>query len=315
MHRIAIIGGGSLGLLWSARFAESEIPFTLFTRTDEQAKLLNRTGLTWKKRNGETVRLPIEAVGMEQMGREHYDLIFVMVKQPQLPEVISILPKMTHPSSQMLFWQNGMGHEELLAQLSERPYTYAAITTEGARRFSPTEVQHTGEGETWIGSFPHEHFVDPRLSDQLALLIRKTNCKLGIDPHILSRMWEKLVINCAINPLTAIYRVPNGELLQDAFAPVIEEVCKEVCLVAEQKGIVMNVASVIERVKQVCRKTAINYSSMLQDIQNGKKTEIAYLNGAIVRYGQADGLPTPRNEQLTKQVLLLEQNPSAANIS
>jgi 2-dehydropantoate 2-reductase len=314
MGKIAIIGGGSLGLLWSARLATSEIPFTLITRTVKQAHLLNGMGLTWKKLSGETARLPLTAVAIEQMEPELYDLLFVMVKQPQLSETIPVLQKMTHPSSQILFWQNGIGHEELLAQLSERPYTYAAITTEGARRLSPVEVQHTGGGETWIGTFPHARPVDQQLTEQLALLNKKTKCKLVVDTHIMRRMWEKVVINCAINPLTAIHCVPNGELLQSTYTPVIEEVCREVCLVAEQKGITMDVEAIIERVKQVCRKTAINHSSMLQDIQNGKKTEIAYLNGAIVRYGQAYGLSTPRNEQLTQQVLLLEQK-TASNIS
>jgi 2-dehydropantoate 2-reductase len=159
-------------------------------------------------------------------------------------------------------------------------------------------VRWAGVGPTKLG-----RWEGPNTPELEAL--REHLCRAGIETELSESierlLWEKLLVNCAINPLTALFDRPNGALLEDIqLREIAREVVRETLRVARAHGVVLSDEEAIERVETVASKTARNISSMLQDVRHGRPTEIDYINGAVVREGQRLGIPTPLNLLLTK---------------
>lgn len=297
--QFGILGGGALGLLWGARLL-AEHP-VMVTRTSEQSELIQKQGLSYTARNGQKKVVPLQSVcGSVLRGQISFDLLFVTVKQKDLGDVLPWIEQHTHPESQIVFWQNGFGHHELLETLAHRPWTYLAVTTEGALKEAGNAVRHTGQGESWIGLYPGGSGPHPLMRH----LISKWEKPFAVhvEKHIMGRIWEKLAINCVINPLTAIFGWTNGELLSKKDEPTWRGILNEVVYVARKEGIQLDPDALLEKVAGVCERTAANTSSMLRDIQNGTMTEIDAINGAIVRLGQRHGIPTPVNARLVSLI-------------
>jgi 2-dehydropantoate 2-reductase len=302
--RVAILGSGSLGLLWGARmqplFGENLL---LLTRTKEQAELLNREGIRFIGQGGETEQRACHAVCSDEMPEGKIDLLLVMVKQTHLSAILPVIQKGTHPESQIIFWQNGLGHQENIARLTDRPWTYLSVTTEGALREGDNVIRGTGRGETSIGLYPpSEEEPHPLLLRWINILKEQAGCNILYDRQILHKIWGKLAVNCVINPLTALYGVKNGALLSPEYQAEWKEILHEVVLVANREGIPLSYADLDEKVKSVCKQTAGNFSSMLQDVMRGNKTEVDFINGAIVRLGRKHRIDTPVNLRLVNLI-------------
>jgi 2-dehydropantoate 2-reductase len=121
-------------------------------------------------------------------------------------------------------------------------------------------------------------------------------------------IWGKLIINVGINALAAITRLKNGRLPElGSLRPVMAEAVAEAVAVCGALQISLPFPDPRGKVEQVCRDTAANVASMLQDILKHRKTEIEFINGAIVREGRRVGVPTPVNATLTALVKALEE--------
>jgi 2-dehydropantoate 2-reductase len=169
------------------------------------------------------------------------------------------------------------------------------VTTVGARMLEPGYVQFTGNGKIFLGAHPQV--------SGLSRLLETAGFQVEVVDDPISLLWGKLLINAAINPLTALLRVKNGELLeQQVTRELLGEVAKEAASVALQLGIHLPYTDPILAVEEVARNTATNYSSMLQDVLRGTGTEIEAINGAIVRMGERNGVPTPINRVLWQLV-------------
>ena len=126
--------------------------------------------------------------------------------------------------------------------------------------------------------------------------------------NIHSVLWGKLLINIGINPLTAIMKVKNGQLLNyPSLLDILHEAVTEGCTVAKKLGIEIPFPDPVEKVKNVCAATSNNFSSMLQDILAHRKTEIEYINGSVVKYGKKALVPTPVNRILVGIVSSIEK--------
>jgi 2-dehydropantoate 2-reductase len=187
--------------------------------------------------------------------------------------------------------QNGLDNGPKLAAAVGEARAAVGVTFEGVTLLGPAEVRHAGRGPTLIGSDPENRaaaFVD---------LLQRAGFAAQAVSEIAGILWGKAVVNAAINPLTALWRVPNGELLatgdRQALLTVLAE---EAAAVARGAGVVLPYPDPVARVAEVCRATAANRSSMLQDVERGRPTEIDSINGVIVAEGRRVGVPTPVNE-------------------
>ena len=236
---------------------------------------------------------------MEPQG--NYKQALVLVKSWQTERVAKQLERCLTTAGIALTLQNGLGNYEALKGALGQERVALGVTTVGARMLEPGYVQHTGEGKVMIG-------FHPKLGE-LRELLKKTGFQVEMIADPESLLWGKLVINAAINPLTALLRVANGELLErPAAREVMAEAAREAALVATRQGIALPYTDPLEAVENVAFNTAQNISSMLQDVLRGTPTEIDAINGAILQAGERLGVPTPVNRMLWRLVSGLDQH-------
>jgi 2-dehydropantoate 2-reductase len=214
-----------------------------------------------------------------------------LVKSWQTREAARRLAECLAPDGIALTLQNGLGNLELLEAELGRTRVALGVTTLGATLLGPGRVRVGGTGATYVA--PH-----PRL-EPLVDLLQVAGFEVHPADDLDSLVWGKLVVNCAINPLTALLEVPNGELLErPGSRQVMHEAARETAGVAEAIGVRLPYPDPIEQVEAVARRTAGNLSSMLQDVRRGAPTEIDAINGAVVGVAQGAGVPVPVNRTL-----------------
>jgi 2-dehydropantoate 2-reductase len=182
-----------------------------------------------------------------------------------------------------------MGNLEKLREKLGEDRAALGVTTTGATLLEPGLVRMGGMGPT--------HIVPQERLKRMVHWFRQTGFTVEESRDLQSLLWGKLVINAGINPLTAILRVPNGELLarRDA-AWLMCAAAREAVAVAEAKGVDLPFEESELEVMNVAQRTAKNHSSMYQDILRGAPTEIDAICGSIVEEGSKHGVPTPINE-------------------
>lgn len=297
---IEVIGGGSLGLLLAARLAPL-CRLQLSVRTEEQRRLLEDEGIgcfaNGREPSFQQVDCSVFGERAESWEADTFlpDWMLLTVKQKDLtPEFADKLARGMGASTRLLCFQNGLGHAEVLAKVIPREKIWLAITTEGARRESPVAVHHTGFGHTMIGkAFRNALPDDSAAADKLAALLAEAGWSHEIREDIYPAVWDKLVMNAVINPLTAVLRIPNGMLLEQAGRlGLMKDLYREAVLAAEASGV--RIADDLwERIVKLCRATSANHSSMLQDVEKGRETEIAWISGAILEKARENSLKLP----------------------
>jgi 2-dehydropantoate 2-reductase len=226
---------------------------------------------------------------------ESFSKALVLVKSWQTVRVARQLVGCLDSSGIALTLQNGFGNVETLQGMLGSHRVALGVTTTGARVLEPGYVQHTGEGKVSLGT--HSNLAG------FGELLQNAGFQVELIADPQSLLWGKLVINSAINPLTALLRVPNGELLARPSArELMQEAATEAALVAAAKGIRLPYDDPEEAVEDVARNTASNISSMLQDVLRGTTTEIDAINGAIIRESEKIGLLAPVNRILWRLV-------------
>ena len=179
-------------------------------------------------------------------------------------------------------------------------------TSQGATVLGLGHIRHAGRGETTIGE------LDGSLSSRIkgiSAIFSSAGIETKITDNVEGLIWSKLLINVGINALTAVLRLKNGELVEYSWTrELLKAAVEEAVLVVKARGIRLTYEDPIKRVEDVCRATATNVSSMLQDVLRTKKTEIDYINGAIVNEGERLGISVPVNKTLTGIVKIIEMS-------
>lgn len=196
----------------------------------------------------------------------------------------------------ILILQNGLGNEEIVRQvIGGKARVVRGITTMAAEFFKPGEVK-AWNGETIVGR--------DMVADEIAQIFRGSMLETRLSGDIDSEIWSKAVVNCAVNPLTAVFQVRNRDVVADSLATVRHQIVKECIAVGKAEGITFPKDLEKDIDREISNYT--NFSSMCQDIMKGKKTEIDFLNGKIVKLGKRNHVPTPVNETLVCLIKFLE---------
>ncbi len=301
--RIAIIGPGAVGLLFAGYLHLGGAEVRLVDEDEDRADLLNGEGFRWEGPGGDLrFTLPV-SVGMADPGS--IDLVILCVKAYQTNLAAGQIADSGYRGP-VLTLQNGAGNAEIIGHHCPDSAVIAGTTSEGASLVDPCHVRHAGRGETVFGPVrpgaPGTAFLHDLVS-----IMRGGGLDASIydDPERL--VWSKVIVNAAINPLTALLSVTNGRLLDIKPArELMAGLVREGFNVARRKGVSPTYGDPVARVEEVCRLTSGNYSSMCQDVRHGRRTEIDFINGAIVREGAILGLPCPLNETMLKLIRSLE---------
>lgn len=183
--------------------------------------------------------------------------------------------------------QNGLGNEEVLAELLDVPVIGGSVTY-GAERTAPGVVEMTGAGTVTLGRF---RGGDDTVLDRLVTAFDAAEVAAEASDDIRTTLWRKLAINAAINPVTALSRSRNGALVDGPLASVASAAGAEVVAVANEHGIGLNRDETLATVFEVAEATGANRSSMLQDVIGEQRTEIDAINGVVVERASTTGVP------------------------
>ncbi|TCS42084.1 ketopantoate reductase family protein [Reinekea marinisedimentorum] len=194
-----------------------------------------------------------------------------------------------YPSAYAIMLHNGMGPQQTLSEEFPGRVIWGA-TTCGAMRKDTNTIIHTAAGRTLLG-LPQGAQIPVAVQQLISPASNSARDVLGIEfsDTIEQTLWHKVLINAAINPLTAVHQIANGELLQQQYLTDISNICRETCAIMQQAGITPP-PEPVEFILQVARATAKNRSSMAEDIRLNRATEIDYINGFLIAQARLHGL-------------------------
>ncbi len=306
--QIVVVGPGALGCLFASILlkgnTESGDSITILDYHEDRANLVSKNGIFYQQ--GQTTTNYSARVVSDPSLLGIVDAIFLCVKSYDVENTLTFCAPLLGENTLLIFMQNGMAHLQHSASL-DTALPLFGTTTEGATYLGPGSVRHAGEGTTYLG------FLQPQL-DRHNISLKKVISRLtagGLEisgsTSIYSRLWAKLFINVGINSLTAIYNCKNGELLNIPKAKeLMAQAIAEAQEVARAEGV--TISNPLKKTLQICRSTADNVSSMLQDVRQQRKTEIDAINGAITQMASKYNIATPVNSFLVDRVKEIENN-------
>jgi 2-dehydropantoate 2-reductase len=301
--KTAIIGPGAMGSLFGSLLTRAGKEVWLVGNRQEQIDRICSVGLTLEEK-GKTQIVPMNATpDVTSVGKA--DLVIFFVKTYDIVEAVSDALVLEKEDTIFLTLQNGLGNEEAICDQVDPKKVMLGITGHGATLLEPGHIRHAGWGKTFIGERDH------RITDR-ALRIAQMFCEAGIDTEVSSnihdQVWGKLIVNVGINALTALTGFKNGQLLDyPETARLMQNLVSEAAKVARGKGAQVE-GDPVEKVKRAAEATRENRSSMGQDFDHRRKTEIDAINGAVVREAQILGIPVPFNQAITDLVKAIEQS-------
>ena len=301
--KIAIIGAGAMGCLYGAKLAAAENEVHLIDVVKEQVDAINARGIVIEDEAGQvTVENLSAAMSASFVG--HADLAIVFVKSTLTGQAVTRSLPVFGPKTTALTLQNGLGNVELISEAVGSEYVVAGTTAHGATMLEPGKIRHAGRGITVIGELDGRETARIK---EIERVFNEAGIETRVSDNVTGLIWDKLLVNAGINALTGITRLHNGELLNyPELVELMELAVSEGLAVAKAKGVKLEFKDPVAHTKDVCRATAKNKASMLQDVLNKKKTEIDMINGAIVREGAECGIETPINKALTNLIKFIE---------
>lgn len=307
--RIAIAGPGALGCLFASllfpKKQDENNSLWLLDHNRDRAALLNRQGIIYQTdSNQERHLIPVSA---EPQLIGPADMVLFCVKSQDLAGCLESCRALLSPQTLLLFLQNGIDHLDIREQMHLPTTPAFASCSEGATLLTPGHVLHAGRGVTHLGFLHPPDELQQQQLTKLALRLQKAGLEVSLSQDIRAQLWAKLFINAGINPLSALYNRTNGQILTSCAARSrLKKIVQEAETVARACGITITLDPV-QATLAVCKSTARNISSMLQDRRHQRPTEIDAINGAVVREGKRLGIATPFNEEIVRQIKEMEK--------
>ena len=294
--KIAVMGAGAVGCYFGGLLARAGHDVVLVARP-AHAEAMQREGLLLDTQSfRERVRVQAST---QPEGVQGAECVLFCVKSTDTESAgLAMAPHLAKGAT-VLSLQNGVDNAERLAAVLQRPVLPAVVYVATAMA-GPGHVRHFGRGELVIAPSP--------TSEQLARTFAAAGIPMQVSDNVAGALWAKLVLNCVYNPLSAITRMPYGEIVNAQGLDVpraMNDIVRECLAVAHASGIALPEGTA-EAVLPLAASMPGQVSSTAQDLARGRHTEIDHLNGFIVRRGEALGIATPANRLLHTLVRLLE---------
>lgn len=281
---IIVLGAGAIGSLYGAKLSKLN-DVTLVARQKHINKI-NNDGLKIVGIEENVYKLKATAK-IENI--ENNTLILLTTKVHDNKKAIDPIKDLIKKDTIILCMQNGLYSENIVKDIvGDRCLVLRGITNVGATFLEPGKVQFSNLSSTKI--------ENSNISEELAENFDKCGLKCSVSENIKQDIWKKLILNCVLNPVSAILRVENGKIADERLNTLKKSIVDECLKVAEKDDVRFDIDFV--KIINDAIKDSRNLSSMHQDVLKGKKTEIDYLNGAVVELGKKYGIKCPVNEAL-----------------
>ncbi len=301
IRKVAIIGAGAVGSVFASRFYETPGFSTLLIARDERLEKLKRDGI---QINGKLFHIPAcrpdEAQGP-------VDLILVAVKHHQLEEALRGLDPLVGEETLFLSLMNGLESEETIAARYGTDSVLPAISLQIDAVRSGNQVSYTRPGIIIFGEADNTT-LSPRVRRVQAALER-AGISQRTPENMLRMLWWKFMVNVGVNQASAVLRAPYGvfQTNRDAQA-LMEALMREAVALAQLEGIPLTLQDIQDWYPVMNTLSPEGKTSMLQDIEAGRQTEVEIFGGKVIALGEKHGLPTPVNETVTRIIRVMEQS-------
>jgi 2-dehydropantoate 2-reductase len=302
--KISIIGSGAMGSLFGGRLSLAGHEVILYDVYREHVDAVKRDGLAIEQAGSAEVTVARPAASVDPQDVRGSQAMIVFVKSTATEEAARQFVAYAAADTVVLTLQNGLGNEAIIRRHFGAERTAAGVTSQGATFLGPGRIRHAGRGPTHIG------MADGNTAKlaPLAGALNAAGFETRVEGDVAGLIWSKLIVNVGINALTALMGQPNGRLLDfDETKAIMADLVAEALAVAAARGVRITHADSLQTVYEVARKTGANRSSMLQDFDRGRLSEIEFINGAIVREAAELGIPVPVNATLTRLIRSLEK--------
>lgn len=306
--KIVIVGGGAIGRLFGSYLAKSQNEVTLLDVDDEVIGAMQDQGIGVVVNEMDdpdmVTQVPVTAITDARLIKE-CDLVMLMVKSFATRMATQSVAHLVGPGSPLLCVQTGLGNIEVMEQIVAREHIIAGFTFMSGTALGGAKVRYGREGKTYIGELNGE--ITDRVQ-KIANVFEESGIATQVASRILGRLWCKVLVFSAINPLSSLLKVPNGCLTGKMESiTLMKRLLDEGKAVAEAHGIDLVYTDLYELLFDACQRSSNNLSSMLQDILNDRRTEIEAQNGAICRFASSYGVQVPTHQTMVELVKLLEK--------
>jgi 2-dehydropantoate 2-reductase len=304
---IAILGAGAMGSAIGALLAKAGNDVTLIDVWKEAVEAINRNGLKIQNKAGGIATHKVRAVQSPAQIAGAVDLLLVFVKCYHTMDAVKSALPVLGPYSTVLSLQNGWGNGPRIAEVAGKERVVLGVCYHSATVLGPGHVLHAGQGKTFIGEM--DGAVTPRVR-KIAEMFKAAGFDIEASAQVLKEIWSKLALNVATLPTSSTIKLtaeklPNTPEMQSLMRALLLEVVS----VAQLQGITLDFTERWNAITGLLGKLAPDTKgSMLQDVENRRRTEIDVMCGAIVEAGQRLGFATPYNNAMLWLVKALEAN-------
>jgi 2-dehydropantoate 2-reductase len=302
--RIAVLGGaGAMGGVIGGRLAQAGNEVTLVDVSSEAVDTINHRGLTVEDKTGASEVIHVHA-STDPVSVAGSELVLVFVKCYHTEAAMRSVASQLTKGATVLSLQNGWGNAPLIAGIVGEERTMIGVSYHSATVLEPGRIKHAGQGMTYIGE------LNGAMSERLRR-IAETFEAAGMDvmptQTVLNEIWGKLALNACTLPTSALLRFYAGQLVEhDSMLALMREILREVVAVVHALGVEIVEEERWESITGLLKRAAGAKSSMLQDVEKQRRTEIDVINGAVVATGQRFGIPTPYNQTMVWLMKSLE---------
>lgn len=300
-----------MGCLWAARiWQQAQLggeqngkvpPVTLLLRDESALTRWQRVGGVMVQTNGTEALVPVDATTIANY-HGPIDKLLLCTKAQDALITLGSVAHLLHANSQVFLIQNGIKSQRAIAEEFPALMQLCLSTSHGAYLLADFNVVHAGHGQSHLGLLKNADLLSSQGKLQILNSLPTASMNITWDPDITGRLWTKFAINCAINALTVIYNCRNGELLtRPGAASELRELCIEIENIMLTIPACPQPLTLYQKVKTVIEATARNYSSTLQDVRNGRRTEIDYFNGYMGELAQLADMDCPLNDDILRR--------------
>lgn len=298
--KIAVIGPGAMGLLYGAKLSACA-DVVLVGNSADHVNEINDKGITLKRDWKETI-YHVPAVLGGQM-KEPADMVILFTKAYLTEQALEQNKALIGPRTIFLTLQNGAGHEEVLGKFADRKHILIGTTAQGSYRENAHTIVNSGLGDTTIGAIADEVVG----IEEIGEIFVQSGFPCIISDNIRQMVWNKLMINASASVLSGVLGVNQGYVAENSHAwEICKALIREICETAAGEGYSFNEIEQIERIANHLKNAPGGYTSIYADLKNGRRTEVDYISGAVVRAAKRQGKTIPTQELMVHMVHAME---------
>ncbi|HEL9644843.1 TPA: 2-dehydropantoate 2-reductase [Streptococcus suis] len=295
--RVYIAGSGAMGCRFGYQLSKTKHEVILLDNWDAHIEAIRENGLKISGDFDETVQLPIMK---PTEATEMADLIILLTKSDQLPKMLQDIKGIIGQQTKVLSLLNGLGHATTMRRYVPNESIMVGVTIWLASLTGPGHAHLEGSGSVSVQNM----VGDSQSVEGIIAMFNEAGLNASYDEHVINAIWQKACVNGTMNPTCTVLDCTIGELFgTEGGLNLVEGIFKEFIAVAKSETDGIDEVAIWKYLMDASKKASNHYPSMHQDlVQHGRKTEIDYLNGAVVFKGKRAGIPTPYCQMITEMI-------------